>query len=315
MRVLITGAAGNLGGFLAHDLVGRAHELRLMMHRTPVAGDLVDAPAIEVVRADLARPESLPSCVADVDVIVHFAGVLFKPFPERFLPTTNLEYVLNLTRAAVEAGVRRVILISFPHVEGDTTPDAPAQGSLEGTPISVHAQTRRAAEHALLDETRGSRTEVVILRSGLIYGRGVLMIEAARWLMRRRWLGVWREPTWVHPLALPDFLACVRAGIEKPALSGVYLLGDERPVTLQDFLDRLARHWGFSRPWRAPAFLFYLAGLACELWGVVWGTPSPLTRDFIRIGMVSHVGDTTRMRRELLPTLAYPTLEDGLGLL
>jgi hypothetical protein len=61
--------------------------------------------------------------------------------------------------------------------------------------------------------------------------------------------------------------------------------------------------------------LFYLAGLGSELWGALWGTAAPLTRDFIRIGMVSHVGDTIRMRGELLPTLAYPTLEDGLGLL
>jgi hypothetical protein len=61
--------------------------------------------------------------------------------------------------------------------------------------------------------------------------------------------------------------------------------------------------------------LFFLAGLACELWGAVWGTPAPLTRDFIRIGMVSHVGDTTLMRRDLVPMLGYPTLEDGLGLL
>jgi len=315
MRILITGAAGNLGGFLAHDLVGGAHELRLMIHRTPVAADLAGAAGVEVVRADLGRPESLPDAVAGVDAIVHFAGVLFKPFPERFLPTTNLEYVKNLARAAVEAGVRRFILVSFPHVEGESTPDSPARGRLDGLPDSVHAQTRRAAELALLESARGSGTRVVILRSGLIYGRGVLMIEAGRWLMRRRLLGVWRRPTWVHPLALPDFLASVRAAIDKPGVAGVYLLGDEGPMTLQDFLDRLARCWGFARPWRAPASLFFLAGLLCELWGAAWGTPAPLTRDFIRIGMVSHVGDTTLMRRDLLPTLAYPTLEDGLGLL
>jgi hypothetical protein len=61
--------------------------------------------------------------------------------------------------------------------------------------------------------------------------------------------------------------------------------------------------------------LFYAAGLACEVWGAVWGTSAPLTRDFIRIGMVSHVCDTRRMRAELVKDLAYPTLEDGLELL
>jgi nucleoside-diphosphate-sugar epimerase len=315
MRVLITGAAGNLGGFVARDLLARPHRLRLMVHRTPVSASLADAPRVEVVQADLSRAETLPAAVAGVDTIVHFAGVLFRPFPERFLPTTNLEYVRALSRAAVAAGVRRFILVSFPHVEGETTPEAPASGARDGNPISVHARTRLAAEHALLDEARRSSMHVVILRSGLVYGRGVLMIEVGRWLMRRRLLGVWRRPTWIHPLALPDFLSCVRAAIERPRVRGVYLLGDDLPMTLQDFLDALAWQWGYARPWRAPAPLFYAAGLASELWGALWGTPAPLTRDFIRIGMVSHVGDTRRMKAELLPRLAFPTLRDGLGLL
>jgi nucleoside-diphosphate-sugar epimerase len=315
MRILITGAAGNLGGFLAHRLSGGPHALRLMIHRTPPAPDLAQASSTEIVRADLGRPATLGAAVDGVDALIHFAGVLFKPFPERFLPTTNLRFVENLAQAAVEAGVRRFILVSFPHVEGPTTPDLPATGRLDGRPVSVHARTRLAAEHALLAAARGTATQVVILRSGLVYGRGVLMIEAARWLMQRHLLGVWPRPTWVHPLSLPDFLGCAVAAIEKPDLNGVYLLGDERPMTLQAFLDALARRWGFARPWRAPSPLFHLAGLGCELWGALWGTPAPLTRDFIRIGMVPHVCDTQRMRAELLPEIGYPTLESGLGLL
>jgi len=315
MRILITGAAGNLGGFLARDLASGRHDLRLMVHHKPLAPDIQRGSSVEVVHADLAQPETLPAAVAQVDALVHFAGVLFRPFPERFLHTTNLQYVVNLAQAAVEAGVRRFILVSFPHVEGETTPDSPGGVALDGVPVSVHAQTRLAAERHLLERCSGTKTKVVILRSGLIYGRGVLMIEAGRKLMRRRLLGVWPRPTWVHPLSLPDFIACVRASIEKPDLSGIYPIADDRPMTLRDFLDTLAGRWGYAPPWRAPAPLFYAAGLACELWGALWGTSAPLTRDFIRIGMVSHVCDTRRMRADLLRDLAYPTLEDGLGLL
>jgi nucleoside-diphosphate-sugar epimerase len=109
MRILITGAAGNLGGFLARDLATSQHTLRLLVHRTPLAPDLRRGGSVEVVRADLAQPASLSAAVAEVEAIVHFAGVLFRPFPERFLPTTNLQYVVHLTEAAVEAGVRRII--------------------------------------------------------------------------------------------------------------------------------------------------------------------------------------------------------------
>jgi len=40
-----------------------------------------------------------------------------------------------------------------------------------------------------------------------------------------------------------------------------------------------------------------------------------LTRVFTKIGMVSSVADTSRMKRGLLPRLAYPSLNDGLALL
>ena len=40
----------------------------------------------------------------------------------------------------------------------------------------------------------------------MIYGRGILMIDAARWLARRRLLCVWKEPTLFHLLSTADFL-------------------------------------------------------------------------------------------------------------
>ena len=149
----------------------------------------------------------------------------------------------------------------------------------------------------------------------MIYGRGVLMIEAARRLMRRRLMAVWRRPTWIHLLALPDFLRCVVAALQKPEASGIYNLGDDGPLTIQEFLDALARHWGYATPWRLPRWTFYAAAAAVEMYAAVFNTAAPLTRDFVRIGMASYYGDTARTKAELIPSLAYPTLREGLPLL
>ena len=141
------------------------------------------------------------------------------------------------------------------------------------------------------------------------------MIEAARRLMRWGLLPVWPRPTWIHLLALPDFNRAVIAAIEHPRLHGVVNLGDEYPLTLQHFLDRLARHWGFPKPLRLPSSMFYLAALLVEGYASIFRTTAPITRDFIRIGMASYTADTSRMKAELLPELEYPMIEDGLGLL
>jgi nucleoside-diphosphate-sugar epimerase len=315
MRVLITGAAGNLGSLLARHLRERPLVLRLMVHQRPLPADLGRNPNVEVVHADLMAPRSLDAVCRGVDALVHFAGVLFSPRPEGFLHRTNTAYARNLVAAARAAGVRTFVLVSFPHVEGESTPDHPATGRIDGHPASVHAKTRLAAERALVDACRDDRMTPVILRPGMIYGRGVLMIEAARWLLQHRWLAVWRRPTWIHLLSLPDFLRCVESTVARTGCHGVYNLGDDRPVTLQTFLDAAADRWGCARPWRLPEWAFPAAGGLCEAAAALLGTSSPLTRDFIRIGMASYVSDTTRMRRELLPELRYPTLSEGLPIL
>jgi nucleoside-diphosphate-sugar epimerase len=315
MRVLITGAAGNMGSLLARSLLGSGHTLRLMFHRRALPAELAARPEVEPAQADLDRRESLLPACEGVDCIVHFAGLLFAPWPERFLPRTNLEYVRNLVEAALAQGVGKFILVSFPHVEGESTPEHPARGLPGGKPTSVHARTRLEAEKAVFAACAGQPMVAVALRAGMVYARGVLMLDAARWLLRRRLLHVWRRPTWIHPLALPDFLAAARTAIESPAASGIYNLTDDGPLTLQTFLDRVAAHWGLPRPLRLPEWTFFAAALAVELFAWVLRTPAPLTRDFIRIGMASYVADNSRMKQELLPSLRYPTLEHGLALL
>src|SRR3984893_14772735 len=97
-RVLITGAAGNLGSLLGRHLAARGYDLRLMYHRRPLPEDLAGAPDVVPVQADLAKPETLGAAVQHVDVVVHFAGVLFAPRPERFLQETNMSWFSNLAR-------------------------------------------------------------------------------------------------------------------------------------------------------------------------------------------------------------------------
>lgn len=282
-----------------------------MVHHAGLPADLLPGPDIEVVRADLAKPETLPSAVAGVDCVVHFAGVLFAPGPERFLPITNTLWFSNLLDACLRGDVRKIVLISFPHVEGPTTPTHPATGRLDGKPVSVHARTRLEEERLLFARTSGTATAPVSLRLGMVYGRGVLMIEAARWLARRRLLGVWREPTWIHLISTEDYLAAATTAATKDGVRGIYHACDEAPLTLQEFLDGACRIWGVPRPWRLPLWMIEAAAGACELFAGLFRTRSPLTRDFISIGRVSYCGDTGRFRSELLPRLAYPTFEQG----
>jgi nucleoside-diphosphate-sugar epimerase len=247
--------------------------------------------------------------------VVHLAGVLFVPFPERILPKTNVEYVKNLIWAATNSGVKKFILVSFPHVEGETTREHLAVGSLDADPKVVHFRTRLEAERLLMAECERSKMAPVVFRAGIVYGPGIKLVGAARWMLRRRFLAVWRKPTWAHLIALPDFLTALQAAIEVDNASGVYQVCDEHPVTVQELLDTLADHYGLRRPWRLPIWTFFAAAITCEFFAGMFRTPAPLNRDIVRAGMTSCVADNSRMKRELLKTLAYPSLKEGVRLL
>ena len=313
--ILITGAAGNLGGLLSRHLMARGYSLRLMYHRRPLAPDVVGAPNVAGVQADLGDPRTLGPAVRGVGTVVHFGGVLFAPRPERFLPITNTQWFSNILAASLEAGVDRVVLTSFPQVEGPTSVEQPATGRLDRQPISVHARTRLDEERLLMERTAGTNTTPIVLRLGMVYGRGILMVEAAHWLARRRLLAVWREPTLLQLISTVDFLRATEAAIVTPGAHGIYHVGDEQPVTVQEFLDRACDAWRCSRPIRVPMWLVDASAAVCEIAATIGGTKAPLTRDFVRLGRVPHWGDTRRARQELIPELTHPTLSSGLGTL
>lgn len=317
MRILITGAAGNLGSHLARYFMKEDEypELRLMVHKTPLPFSINGYKNVKAVKADLAERSTLKEAFNKIDCIIHFAGVLFAPNPEKFLPVTNVVYFKNLVDTALNAKVKKIILISFPHVEGNTKPSNPANGRLNGKPVSVHAQTRLREEQYLFEKCKESNTTPVSLRPGMIYGKSILMLDAGKYLMKKHLLAVWKKPTWIHLISIDDFLEATKRAMLKDTVSGIYQLGDERPVYLQDFLDMMAEHLGYAKPWRLPVWCIFAAAQLVEIYAKIFHTKSPITKDFIRIGMVSYTGDITRMKEELLSNLKYSKIDEGIKIL
>lgn len=314
IRVAITGAAGNLGGLLAHGMKDMDVNLNLLIHKKDVADDLRNKSNISIFKVDLAKKETLEQALENVDVIVHFAGILFKANPEKFLPTTNTLYFNNLLDVAVSKKVKRIILISFPHVEGETTPKNPATGTLTGNPQSMHARTRLEEEKLLFQYGDKYNIEAVSLRVGMVYGEGILMIDAGQWFARHWLLGIWKKHTYIHLISKTDFVNATIAAALKPGINGIYHIGDEGVQTLQQFLDDITVYKGNHKPWRMPVWMIMTAARSFELFSSIFGTRSPLTVDFIKIGMVSYYGDTTRMRNELMSKLKYKTYKEGMEL-
>src|SRR6266702_3566339 len=112
-RLLITGAAGNMGRLLRPLLRREDRILRL--------GDIVDIDDVqtheEVMNLDVLDPEAVTKACQDVDAVFHLGGISAEASFDDVLQV-NVVGTHNVLRAAVDAGVPKVILASSNHAVG-----------------------------------------------------------------------------------------------------------------------------------------------------------------------------------------------------
>lgn len=113
LRVLITGAAGNIGRTLRQHLRGRYRLLRL----TDIAPQEPAVAGEEVATVDIRDAAAVEASMRGIDCVIHLAGVPEEDSWERILPL-NIEGCYNVFEAARRAGVRRVVFASSNHAVG-----------------------------------------------------------------------------------------------------------------------------------------------------------------------------------------------------
>ena len=122
MRVLVTGAAGFIGGHIAQQLTLAGHAVVAMDCMLPAAhGPDAPVPA-GVVRADLRSPSDLDRCLAGVDVVCHQAAMVGLGVDVQDLPqyvSCNDLGTAVLLAAMTRAGVERLVLASSMVVYGE----------------------------------------------------------------------------------------------------------------------------------------------------------------------------------------------------
>jgi uronate dehydrogenase len=112
-RILITGAAGQIGVALRQGLRGSYPLIRLL----DVAPLGASEAGEEVVSADIRDIAAIESAMTGIDCVVHLAGASVESEWEKVLPL-NIEGCYNVFEAARRQGVKRVIFASSNHAVG-----------------------------------------------------------------------------------------------------------------------------------------------------------------------------------------------------
>lgn len=112
-RVLITGAAGAVGSVLREGLQSCYDHLRL----TDIASLGEAGRGEELVTTDITDEVSLDAAMADVDCVVHLAGIADEANWDRVL-SLAIDGCYKVFEAARRAGVRRIVYASSNHAIG-----------------------------------------------------------------------------------------------------------------------------------------------------------------------------------------------------
>ena len=113
-KIVLTGAAGRLGGYLRKPLAAKCETL-VSTDIAPLTDPLIKGESF--VQADLADYAKMAEIIKGADMVVHFGG---HPDEKRFedILHANIIGCYNIWQAAHEAGVRRIVYASSIHAVG-----------------------------------------------------------------------------------------------------------------------------------------------------------------------------------------------------
>lgn len=162
MKVLVTGATGYIGSAVCDALKAAGHQPQGLA-RSEEKAHLLESRGFVSRRGDLRDLDSLRAAVADVDAVIHAADA---EGPEM---GAIAKAAVGTMLSALTGSKRAFIYTSGVWVVGDT------DGRMVGEICALHPPElvawRPAVEEMVL-ESKSSGVRPVVLRPGIVYGRG-----------------------------------------------------------------------------------------------------------------------------------------------
>ncbi len=315
MTVLVTGAAGFLGGHLVDVLLERNESVRILVR----PGEDISRYAttkVEVYQGDLTDHSSLEAAVDDVECVLHCAARTGPWGPEADYERVNVYGTKTLVETAMKAGVRRIVHVSSItvhglDVHGTVDETAPLRGGFD-----PYSRTKAATERLLQQMIHDKEAPVTIVRPGLIYGpRDSNSFGRFASLVEQGKMVIIGSGTNHLPLIYVRDVAqgIVLASEVEQAVGKAYLLVNDERVTQQDYFRTIANELGVAPPRIHIPYQAALAvGMTAELVSHVLHRQQP--PPLMRFGLMQIGGENcfkiNRARSELgfLPQI---NLEEG----
>ena len=175
------------------------------MVRNPAQAEPLERLGVEVVFADLQKPETLPAAVQGVTNLYHVAS-LFRAagLPETVFHDINAEGTRRLLDSAIAAGVKRFVHCSTGGVLGHIK-NPPADENAPYNPGDAYQRSKLEGEKIAMEYFRSGKIRGVVIRPAMVYGPGdTRNLKMFRMIARGKFFYVGDGKTKVHFVDVRD---------------------------------------------------------------------------------------------------------------
>ena len=244
MKVAVSGGAGFLGLHVTRRLVAEGHSVRTL-DLASLEDPLVGGGDVEEVIGDVRDEADVRALVDGADVVVHAAAALPIQSSREAIRSVNVDGAANVLVAALEAGVRRAVVISSTAVYGvpEKHPiyeDDPLVG------VGWYGESKIDAER-VAEEVGKRGLETVILRPKTFVGPerlGVFEI-LFDWIREGRRIPVLGDGANRYQLlAVEDLVDAIVRSFDASVAGSTLNIGAGRFGTVREDLEALCAHAG-----------------------------------------------------------------------
>jgi 2-alkyl-3-oxoalkanoate reductase len=267
MDILITGGNGLLGRHLIPAIEHRGHRVGVLALPAEDASFL-EQRGVAVVRGDVTEPQTLAAAVSGVEAVVHLAGMMGVWRPIDDYHRVNVKGTENVCRAALAAGVRRVVHASSWTVYGMALGTPAREDFLLKPFLEPYAVTKAAGDALVQRMIVEEHLPAVIVRPGTFFGPGDRLHfgRMADRVASGRAVIVGRGDNALPFVYVTDVVQGLLRALEVDAAIGqAYNITSDQPLSQREFLQAIAEELGAGPPRiHVPYRSLYAAGFLAE---------------------------------------------------
>jgi farnesol dehydrogenase len=245
MKIFISGATGFIGSSLALNLAQKGHTIHAL-YRSNAKSEILKHPNIKLFKGDILDMDSLNTAIKDCSYVFHAAAYtsIWTKDPSEIYHL-NIDGAVNVIKASVNAGVKRIIVTSTAGIFGYSKDGTAVNETSKAEKFFIDYEHSKAILENYISLLSLTGIDIITLNPTRVFGPGLMCESNSVSKMIASWLkGRWRlipgdGNQKGNYIFIEDVIEGHILAMEKGKAGEKYILGGEN-ISYNEFFKQLS---------------------------------------------------------------------------